>query len=405
MMNARAARHFPGSRRSLGLLALAAWLVVPWAWWASRRAVPRMTTYLENPSGWLRMQGKTLVEDYDSEPDKVIVRELATGKTLLRLPWPKRDHPWPAYVSLQNGAILSAAVDQSGIQVRDVAAGREVSRISRDMSGCVQLSFSPDGTKLHIDHRDGTTEMWDVATGKLRFTLPSSATLYSRFAPDGRTLLSSKLIGDFVLIRDAETGRLRGKITEAKPGPWALSGDGRLLVLRASGTIALWDLTECRLLAQHSRGGQIVALSPTGDILALGKWTSRPPDMPRRMHWRLQQWVRKQYDPAHNSLELIDARTGKVLGSLPGADQIEFLPDGTLMTYDPGTHALAFWDVPPRTLLPWPAPWAVLGVAVWLSHAWWRARRSHWRKQPISPWTPEPIRGWLGGPIGYPGTH
>ena len=68
-------------------------------------------------------------------------------------------------------------------------------------------AFSPDGKSLAIASREGTVQLFDVATGELLFSLKghSSAVIALAFSPDGRTLATG---GSDQTIRlwNAETG-------------------------------------------------------------------------------------------------------------------------------------------------------------------------------------------------------
>ena len=55
------------------------------------------------------------------------------------------------------------------------------------------MAYSPDGTTLASAGRDGTLKLWDLTTGRVRFTLHARHSILSSavaFSPDGKTLVS-----------------------------------------------------------------------------------------------------------------------------------------------------------------------------------------------------------------------
>jgi len=357
-------KHFPLSGRTLGLLALAAWLALPWAWWASRHPVPRASTYLgiravRFSSAEPIDDGVPLLEEYGDQGKSLVYWELATGKKRAEVPFEnlspqlRVNGGWPAYALLPDGTLLLAIVDKSGVRVHDLDANQDVGRISKDMSNVYRIGFSPDGGALIVADWNGKTELWDLASGKLRLTLTDVGAAYTFFSPDGRTLVTWRMRDSLVLLRDAESGRLQGEIDEPSTGSCAFSSNGRLLALPGLHTIVLWDVAARRVRARYARADLILALSPDGDFLALSRpiGLPRPIDLPTWIPDAFRRWMFSQWQAADAWVEILDTNAGETLTFLPDASHAEFLPDGkTLMTYDGESRAL--WDLPPRTLLP-----------------------------------------------------
>jgi WD40 repeat protein len=179
------------------------------------------------------------------------------------------------------------------------------------------VAFSPDGSLLAGGYGDGTTLVWDAATGAVRATLkgadgqfspdgsllavvdyqevhlwdtakrqvkttltapPGSAddTLYFRsleFSPDRRRLATGLSDGT-VRLWDVATGAVTATMTDPSGSVDALvfSPDGRLLATRAGdGIVRLWDTATGAVKATLPRPtGSVLVFSPDGRRLATG---------------------------------------------------------------------------------------------------------------------------------------
>src|SRR5262249_23775808 len=128
---------------------------------------------------------------------------------------------------------------------------------------------SVDGKLLASGSREGTTKLWDTATGKEVRQFPGSA---GTFSPDGRYWISC---GDSrLVIWDVATGARRAHILRPapvfSPVSLAVSPNGKTLAVRCdSERIYLWDFDPL-LLADKPGKLKSPAFSPDGkELVAL----------------------------------------------------------------------------------------------------------------------------------------
>ena len=147
----------------------------------------------------------------------------------------------------------------SAVTLWDMDTGQKLRTFERITNGVnlVSVACSPDGSQVAAGGSDGTTRVWDVATGGLRFTLAGSLV---EFSPDGRLLV---VAGESsTLVVNATTGQAGHSLNITRPrgSPWvapSFSPDGsRVLV---SGTV--WNTETGQQISGHrsTAGGELLA--------------------------------------------------------------------------------------------------------------------------------------------------
>lgn len=143
----------------------------------------------------------------------------------------------------------AALFHRTGAVVVNPATGKTVRTIHLDANpegngGLVRGALSPDGRLVALPAQGLT--VWEVATGKKRFTLHAGRhTDQSAFSADGRFLAASGE-GEAIHIYDLRTGTSVRKIQSAETdepvSALALSADGkRLAVGFTTGHVTVWD--------------------------------------------------------------------------------------------------------------------------------------------------------------------
>jgi WD40 repeat protein len=279
--------------------------------------------------------------------------ETATGKTLhvLRV----IDHTTRSMAFSPDGNFLALA-SQNHLQVWDARTGETRWHIPMYGNQFFSVCFSPDGrfiaTGLSV-----AVKIWETATGRERCPFPEyrDRLSFATLSADGRTVLTAEqatggepnsdgnVPGEADLrYWDAASGtRLLSPPGQEKRFPpfAALSADQRTLVSwGAEKSMQLWDMESGKKLGRvsYERVPSAWAISDDGKLLVLG--TREPAQRGKQPLASLVLW---------------DARTGKRLGEFKGQchyfGDLRFSPDSKMLaSLDHRDRTLHLWEVATR---------------------------------------------------------
>jgi WD40 repeat protein len=220
-----------------------------------------------NPDGTVLASG--------GSDDVIGIWDPPTGRTIARLA-AEQDIVFSVAFSPDGRTLASGGADGT-IQLWDSRTHRRRSTLKADDGRVCHLAFSPDGGKLlagcNTIDRDGRTvtsrvKLWDLQSGKLRFTLPDVDPTSLAFFPDGDTVATAGA-EEGVTLWAASTGKQRDRFEN----PWALwfafASDGRTVVSTATGDLTRWDFRERSqtILDRSAVMYNAVAVSSDGSVL------------------------------------------------------------------------------------------------------------------------------------------
>jgi WD40 repeat protein len=233
--------------------------------------VPAAREIAAYPARWFSENAVTISPDgawlVSGGESGVMLWELATGRGRgpldLQRTWSLAFSPDGRY--LAGGGAL-------GAKRWETASGRELQLYTAEPISAV--AFAPDGTALALETWDRTVQLWDVASGELRATLPiPSGDLGGlAFSPDG-TLLAAGIENNGIMLWDLPAGRSRQVLTGHADSVTGLAFSLRGDVLASAdyqGRIYLWDVAAGEPLATLDGPRDAVtglAFSPDGALL------------------------------------------------------------------------------------------------------------------------------------------
>jgi WD40 repeat protein len=181
---------------------------------------------------------------------------------------------------------LSKGELQGEFQLWDMAPGRMHMRLSRQLGAVTALCFSPDGRLLATGSRDGTSQVWDVASGTHQTVMQRSDLLRRvfqlAFAADSKTLAGGSMWA--VTLWDVATGRERVPIPGQTPLAFAPDGQTLATVRTDRPGVQLWDVATGKPHVFQGGEGpalptldlsctpQVLAYSRDGSTLATGEY-------------------------------------------------------------------------------------------------------------------------------------
>ena len=192
------------------------------------------------------------------------------------------------------------------------------------------VAISSDGKTLVNGAKGGQIQIWDLATGKLRGTLPGHfrAVRTLMFSPDGSLLASGgedKTAKVWDLRRNQIVTVLRGFQGDVYSVAFSRSGQS-LATAAGDGTIKLWSPTTGKLfrsLEGHSDVVYAIAFSPDGKTLASAS--------------------------GDQLIKLWDLSNGEVLKTFSGHEKlvraISFTPDGGKLISGAFDRTIRLWEV------------------------------------------------------------
>ncbi|MFI6435446.1 helix-turn-helix domain-containing protein [Streptomyces sp. NPDC050759] len=139
-------------------------------------------------------------------------------------------------------AAVGTEADGDQVRLLDTATGRTRRTIKQGTQTLSSLAFSPDGRTLAtVSGTRGSVTMWDARTGRLQDSFSVGGAVASlAFSPDARTLAASSTRG--VQLWDLATGQTRLTLPTHSPEAVAFSPDGRTLAIGTDGSVELWNV-------------------------------------------------------------------------------------------------------------------------------------------------------------------
>ena len=156
-------------------------------------------------------------------------------------------------------------------RVWEAATGKPIGEPLRHEKSVWSAAFSPDGRFVITASADGTARVWEAATGKpigepLRH---EKAVRSASFSPDGRFVITASADGT-ARVWEAATGKPIGEPLRHEKAVWSasFSPDGRFVVTgSADGTARVWEAATGKPIGEplrHEKAVSSASFSPDG---------------------------------------------------------------------------------------------------------------------------------------------
>lgn len=325
----------------------------------------------------------------------------------LRLTWTEHAGNVRACAFSPDGQRVATASDDYLVKVWHVRERSSASTLAGHAREVWSCAFSPDGHYIASASADGTIRVWnshavstesvraygvtgwvssqvlspdrrsiltttsrelrihDAATGTVTFTVAITDGVAPIYLDDHRILT---VIDEQAVIVDSRDGNILFTLEGETPGGWALSADGRRLIVLEQSSAAIWDLTQRRLVRRVETSGLEVAVSPDGRYcltagadafelhdMATGK-RARTLTVPGSMKWDASFHLGFSPDGTvaagciDHAVLLWNVASGELIATLRGnsvAQEVTwaFSPDGRSMAFASDDAELSVWDV------------------------------------------------------------
>jgi WD40 repeat protein/serine/threonine protein kinase len=261
----------------------------------------------------------------------------------------------------------------------DVAAGKELRRLTGHDGPIRFVDFASDGQSVCTASEDGTVRVWSVETGAqlLRIEAHAGTTAWvSVFSPDGKHILSAGADGIAYLWSAKDGTKLRTFAKHDKMINWAAFTPDGSLVLTASHDdkfpVGVWDVATGKLVRRldAQKGAASVAVSADGRLAIIGGTDQKVRlcllETGELLHtftghkasvWGVAFTPDGRFAVSSganndNSVRLWDVRYGTAVttftGHTSGVTAVRVSPDGHWAASGAHDSSFRWWHLPPR---------------------------------------------------------